>query len=112
MRKWGKDKKIADKKVVHTIQYDSIKKIYKLRFSEKDKKEISLKELQEAKKMLARISDLRIIETKHLKKGEKYQIRAKAELDKIRLPLHLHYVLFFLSLWNFDTKWYKINITY
>ncbi len=112
VRRWWKDKKIADIKVCHTIHYDSIKKVYHLRLSEENKKRMPIKDLEEAKKILARISDLRIIDIKELKKDQKYQIRVKAELDKIRLPLHLHYILFFLSLWNFDTDWYKVNFIY
>ena len=112
VRKWWRDKKITDIKVIHSIQYDSIKKVYHLRLSEKNSKDIPLKDLDEAKIALAQISNLKIIDIKSLKKGEKYQIRVKAELDKIRLPLHLHYILFFLSLWNFETKWYKVNINY
>lgn len=112
VRKWWKDKKIVDMKISHTLYYDSIKKVYNLRLSEGNPKEFPVKDLEDAKRMLARITNLRIIDVKKLKKGEKYQIRVKAELDKIRLPLHLHYVLFFLSLWNFDTDWYKIDFTY
>ncbi len=112
VRRWWKDKKIADIKVCHTIHYDSIKKVYHLRLSEENKKRMPIKDLEEAKKILARISDLRIIDTKELQKDQEYQIRVKAELDKIRLPLHLHYILFFLSLWNFDTDWYKVNFIY
>ncbi len=112
VRRWWKDKKIADIKVCHTIHYDSIKKVYHLRLSEENKKRMPIKDLEEAKKILARISDLRIIDIKELKKDQEYQIRVKAELDKIRLPLHLHYILFFLSLWNFDTNWYKVNFIY
>ncbi len=112
VRRWWKDKKIADIKVCHTIHYDSIKKVYHLRLSEENKKRMPIKDLEEAKKILARISNLRIIDIKELKKDQEYQIRVKAELDKIRLPLHLHYILFFLSLWNFDTNWYKVNFIY
>jgi len=112
VRKWWKDKKIADIKVSHTIHYDSIKKVYNLKLSEGNPKEIPVKDLEEAKKILAQISNLKVIDIKELKREERYQIRVKAELDKIRLPLHLHYVLFFLSLWNFDTDWYKVNFIY
>ncbi len=112
VKKWWKDKKITDLKVIHAVQYDSIKKIYKVQLSESNPKEVCLKNIEQAKKMLAHISNLKVINLKGLKKGEIYQLRLKAELDKIKLPLHLHYVLFFLSLWNFDTKWYKVNIIY
>ena len=80
--------------------------------SERNPQEILVKDLEEAKRILAQISDLRVIDVRKLKKKENYKIMVKAELDKIRLPLHLHYVLFFLSLWNFDTDWYKVNFIY
>ena len=112
VRRWWRDKKIVDIKVFHTIHYDSIKKVYNLKLSEGNPKEIPVKDIEEAKKMLAQITDLRIIDVKKLKKKEKYKIMIKAELAKIRLPLHLHYVLFFLSLWNFDTDWYTVNFQY
>jgi len=35
-----------------------------------------------------------------------------AELDKIRLPLYLHYVFFFLSLWDFETDWYAVDFLF
>jgi hypothetical protein len=31
----------------------------------------------------------------------------KAKLDKVRLPLGMEYVFFFVSLWDFETDWYK-----
>lgn len=39
-------------------------------------------------------------------------MQAMAELNKIRLPFHLHYVFFFLSLWDFETDWHTIKFTY
>ena len=36
----------------------------------------------------------------------------KAELEKVRLPLYLHYVLFFVSLWDFETDWFTIDFIY
>lgn len=110
VKRWWRDKKIMDLKVVHSIYYDSIKKVYILSFSEKKSKKIILKDFNEAKKIMSQISKLKLIDIKKLNKGGKYQIRLKAELDKIKLPFHLHYVFFFLSLWNFDTDWYKLNL--
>ena len=40
------------------------------------------------------------------------QIRAKAELSKLTLPFFLHYVFFFVSLWDFETDWYTIDFIY
>ena len=45
-----------------------------------------------------------------LEKGRQYQIRAKAEVSKLTLPLYLHYILF--SLWDVETDWYTIDFIY
>ncbi|WP_353806870.1 DUF4390 domain-containing protein [Desulfobacter sp.] len=39
-------------------------------------------------------------------------MRIKAELEKVTLPLWLHYIFFFVSYWDFETDWYVINFTY
>ncbi len=112
VKRWWKDKKLADLKVIHSIYYDSIKKVYNLELSERKTRKLVLRDLEEAKRVMAKITNLKLLETTRLKKGKEYQIRVKAELDKIRLPFHLHHVLFFLSLWNFETDWYKENLRY
>ena len=58
------------------------------------------------------IDSLKITELRNLKKGQQYQIRAKAELSKKTLPFYLHYVLFFVSLWDFETDWYTVDFIY
>jgi len=47
---------------------------------------------------------------KDLSKDKSYYVMVKAKLDKIRLPMHMEYVLFFVSLWDFETDWYRQRI--
>ena len=47
-----------------------------------------------------------------MKKGFHYQVQMMAQLDKIKLPFYLHHVLFFLSLWDFETDWYAVDFRY
>ena len=61
---------------------------------------------------MSEIKSLHIIPLDKLTKGSQYQIKAKAELSKLTLPLSLHYILFFVSLWDFETDWYTIDFTY
>ena len=106
------DNKIADLKVNHDIKYDSLKKIYMVRLSEKNKKVIIVQDFDEAKKMMSKIVGLKVIELSNLQKGKRYQVNVMAELEKIRLPFYLHYVFFFLSLWDFETGWYAVDFRY
>ena len=105
------DKELADLKVSHEIQYDNLKKVYVLKLSEKQKS-ISVKDFDEAKKLMSEIVGLRVTELHKLHKDRRYQIRMMAELEEIKLPFYLHYVLFFLSLWDFETDWYTVDFRY
>ena len=105
------DKKIADLKVSHDIQYDNLKKVYMVRLSEKQKT-FTVKDFDKAKKLMSEIVGLKVTELHKLHKGSRYQIGMMAELDEIRLPFYLHYVLFFLSLWDFETDWYTLDFRY
>jgi hypothetical protein len=106
------DKKIADIKISHSIKYDSLKEIYQVRLSEEDNKMVVARSFDEAKKLMAEVVALKVIPLYSLKKGSRYQLQMMAELDKIQLPLYLHYVLFFLSLWDFKTEWYAVDFGY
>jgi len=106
------DKKIANLEVNHNIKYDSLKKIYSVRFSENNSREVTAKNFEEAKKLMAEVVALKVVPMHQLKKGKRYQLQMMAQLDKIRLPFYLHYVLFFLSLWGFETDWYALDFRY
>jgi len=106
------DKKIADLRVTHSIKYDNLKREFIVKRSWENDKPQSTQSLGEAQKLMADIDSLKIIPLSRLEKGRQYQIRAKAELSKLTLPFYLHYVLFFVSLWDFETDWYTIDFIY
>jgi hypothetical protein len=106
------DKKIAEVEVNHSIKYDSLKKTYTIKFSEDNNREVTARTFEEAKKLMAEIVALKVAPMHLLKKGKRYQLQMKAQLDKIKLPFNLHYVFFFLSLWNFETDWYAVDFRY
>lgn len=111
VREWWWNRDIADLKVSHEIKYDSLKKIYELRLSSDDKV-VSVKDFEEAKRLMSEIVGLKVTELRNLQRGSRYQISMMAELDKIRLPFYFHYVFFFLSLWDFETDWYTVDFRY
>ncbi|MGD8459337.1 MAG: DUF4390 domain-containing protein [Desulfobacterales bacterium] len=106
------DQAIADLEVTHTIIYDNLKKEFTVARSWKDNNSEVTKSLDEAKKWMTEINSLKIVPLDRLEKGEQYQIRVKAEVSKKTLPLYLHYILFFVSLWDFETDWYTIDFTF
>ncbi|OPX40974.1 MAG: DUF4390 domain-containing protein [Deltaproteobacteria bacterium] len=109
---YAPDRKLADLRVSHTIRYDSLKKTYVVTLDEKKGKEISVKDFEKAKELMAEIVGLEVTKLSRLQKENRYRVRMMAQLDRIELPFHLHYVLFFLSLWNFETDWYTVEFGY
>ncbi len=106
------DREIVNLKITHTIKYNSLKKEFFVKRSWEEGEPRVTQSFKQAQKWMSEVDSLRIISLSRLKKGTHYQIRCKAELSKLTLPFYLHYVLFFLSLWNFETDWYTIDFVY
>ena len=106
------DKDIADIEVTHTIRYDNLKKEFTVTRSWKENNSEVTKSFSDAKRWMTEIDSLIIIPLNRLEKGEQYQLRVKAEVSKKTLPFYLHYILFFVSLWDFETDWYAIDFIY
>ncbi|MFC1821291.1 DUF4390 domain-containing protein [Thermodesulfobacteriota bacterium] len=103
------DKKIVNKKISHSIKYNHLKKNYELKLSENKDQALTVNEFEKARELMAEVAAVKVLEMNKLKKGRSYQLQLMAELDKIKLPLYLHHILFFLSLWDFETDWYTID---
>ena len=112
VRPWWKNKKIAELKATHTIKYDTLKKAFILKRSWEHNERKVIQSFDEAQRLMTEVDSLKVISLSKLTKGTLYQLRAKAELGKVTLPFYLHYVLFFVSLWDFETDWYTIDFIY
>jgi len=106
------DKAISSVIVKHTIVYDNLKDEFKVTLNSKGKKEVVLKDLWEAKNMMSEVDEVTVAPMSSLEKKIKYYLKIKAELDTIKLPFFLDYVLFFVSLWDFETAWHSEFFTY
>jgi len=106
------DKKIVDAQIQSTIKYNSLKEEYTVTRPWKEEPPLITKSFDEAKTWMTEVDNLKVTPLGELVKGDKYQIRIKAELEKVTLPLSLHHILFFVSFWDFETDWYVINFTY
>jgi hypothetical protein len=106
------DKEIAELRVNHTMKYDSLKKEYVVTRSWDNNKPIVVKSMAAAQKLMTEVDSLNVVPLSRLKRGQQYQIQAKAQLNKMTLPFYLHYVLFFVSFWDIETDWYTIDFIY
>jgi hypothetical protein len=98
------DKKIADHHFQHRIVYDNLKQDFLVSLQEKGQ-EIRVQGLGEAKRSMQRVEGFPVLSGRELEKGT-YELAIKAELDPVKLPLRLECILFFVSLWDFETDWF------
>jgi hypothetical protein len=55
---------------------------------------------------MSKVEELEVRSSSPLESKIPTYFRIKAELDPVRLPLHLEYLFFFVSLWDFKTDWH------
>jgi len=104
-RSWWKDRKVASAEFRHTVQYHPIQKVFQVRLGEGQTYRVA-SSMEEAKKLMSEVRELEIRSSSPLDPGVPSYFRIKAELDPVRLPLHLEYLLFFVSFWDFETDWH------
>ncbi len=103
-RSWWKDRKLASVEFRHTVQYHPIQKVYQIKLGD-DHSSLAASSLAEAKKVMSKVKEFKIQSSAPFEPGVPAYFRIKAELDPVRLPLHLEYLFFFVSLWDFETDW-------
>jgi hypothetical protein len=95
----------------HTIKYDRLNSEYQVQMPEHPGQPLLTKDFDEAKRWMSTVKDLALIPLWRLKKDQEYFVKVKVELSKVDLPVFLRYVFFFVSLWDFETDWYKVSFT-
>ena len=108
--KWF-DVTLVEKTITHTLTYDAIKEEYTVTMSEKKNPQVT-RSRKKARQLMAEINGLEVIELNKLIPDAPYALQMKATLVENTLPLGMHYVLPFTSLWNFETDWRTIEFRY
>jgi hypothetical protein len=105
------DKNLIRLTVRRTIKYDNVKRLFTVT-SDGNKDPTSFQDYESAKQAMADLNGVPVSLLKELKRGEYYYVQIKAKLDKVRLPLHMEYIFFFVSLWDFETGWHLEGFYY
>ena len=103
------DKKIKKYEFDHIMEYDSLKKEYKIYRDEKSASKLTTS-LDEAKILMSEINGFKILPLKEIAPNTSYVLKVKAKLARKTLPLYFHYLIPFTSLWDFETKWYELKL--
>lgn len=100
------DSLIRSNTVSHTVQYDSLKKIYK--FSEVGKnvkRKIITRKKDRLQKLMFTLQNIPITPIYRLDPNEKYYVRVKADLEMDRFWFPFNYLFFFVPFNDFETTW-------
>ncbi len=111
VRDFWPDSTLVEEEIVHRLTYDSLKEEYSVELGEKHRTETT-RSLARAEQLMADLNGLRVIARDRLEPDASYVLRIKATLVKTTLPLGMHYVLPFTSLWDFETDWRAIEFRY
>jgi hypothetical protein len=105
------DSKVASAEVKNTIKYDSVKKTFYV-YSSMERDPAIFQDLESAKRAMSEFNGAIVFPKSVVRKDLPHYIMMMAKLDKVRLPLHMEYVFFFVSLWDFETAWYRQHVTF
>lgn len=103
---------IADLTLLHTIRYNRLNNEFQVNLPEVPQECFVTKSFSEAKRWMSRVGKVPVIPTCWLSKDQAYYLNVKAELSKVELPLIFRYILFWASLWDFETGWYTVEFLY
>ena len=99
------DEKIISQTAIHKIQFDVLKKDYKIKRSWEIRTPIVVKNFDDARELISKINGLEVISLARLKKGEHYQLKVKSGLN--------NQISHFSGVpYDFETDWYTINFIY
>jgi hypothetical protein len=106
------DEELITMEFNHTLKYDTLKENYQLEIEEQKNRKFTYKNLEKAMEVMNDINGLKVIELTKLLPDNSYELRMKAELFKKTLPMNLHYLIPFISMWDLETDWFTIEFTY
>ncbi len=106
------DKTLTEDSFQHTLSYDSLKERYKVYRSEKTNNPFVTDSLDKAIEIMTELNGIKIIHRDELIPDAPYAIQVKAKLAEKKLPLYMHYIIPFISLWDFETDWRTIEFRY
>ena len=106
VKNWWGDRRLVSLRFQHTIQYHPIRGEYQVTLDEQETPRVT-QDFEEAKAWMTRVQDVGIRPpASEMNRDAVTYLRIRAELELVRLPLHLEYLLPFMSFWNLKTDWY------
>ncbi len=100
------DEVVSQNKVTHTIQYDTLKKVYQFSSLGKNvNRKVTTKSMEKYQQLMLTLKNIPIAHIFKLDPKEKYYARVKAEMEADGLWFPFNYLLFFVPFNEFETSW-------
>ena len=96
------NKTIISKEIKRTIKYDNLKKTFSI-YTNGDLDPVIFPDFENAQKAMADFNGIIASPLSALDKGNQHYLKMRIKIDKVRLPLYMEYVFFFVSFWDFET---------
>ncbi len=106
------DTTLTELTIHHTLTYDTLKEEYHIQLSERNNHMVTTSSLDKAQEIMAELNGIKIIPRDKLIPDAPYALHVKAKLAKKKLPFNIHYLIPFISLWDFETDWRTIEFRY
>jgi len=110
VRSWWPDRRLAFVEVHHTLKYDRVRKLFFVSVGDGGEP-VGFQDLGTAKLAMAELNGVALFPVSRLERDRTYYLKLKAKLEEVRLPMRLEYILFFASLWDFETDWYRYRLS-
>ncbi len=98
--------------IQHTLSYDTLKEEYIINFTEGKPETIVTESVEKAKEVMVELSGVQVLERSRLIPEAQYLLHIKATLAEKTLPLNMHNIVPFISLWDLETDWHTIEFKY
>jgi hypothetical protein len=105
------NKKINSQEIKRIIKYDNLKKTFSVHTVGTPEPSV-FPDFESAQNAMADFSGIIATPISFMEKGKNYYLEMKIKIDKVRLPLHMEYILIFVSFWDFETDWYTQKFSY
>jgi Domain of unknown function (DUF4390) len=106
------DSTLAKMTIQHTLTYDALKEQYRVTLPERSSGMMVTDSLDKAMDAMSELNGIKVINHDELKPDAPYALHVHATLAEKTLPLNMHNLVPFISLWNFETETRTIEFRY
>jgi len=100
------DSLVSTNVVSHTVQYDALKKVYRITLDSKSgQSKVVTHNINRLRELMLNLRDVPIASLKKLDPDERYYVRVKADMETDRFWFPFNYIFFFVPFNDVKTTW-------